>query len=491
MDPSEEERLAVLVRKNFPDCTSLFTVEHPLTLEEKAYLILESIDISDNQRIADIIDNIITIDFLLIDELRLWPYNESPLIIGHYMENSQLILGEDISEILRKEIRNHDYRDSSFSNLVQTLIHTRKSYSAYLEPDIGRLQRLHRQMLRALVFGCSSIPNVKSIDEAKDFLSSRLNFDLDGFLHTERLPYQDNLDKKTLNRYIEDAVLFVETFFREIEKLRYPSKLTYDAVENVRDIQLDHRIYDEALSRTLKILKKAVQANLLSCVNIHGSAVSGSLIPGWSDLDIGIVLPEDSLTKRERLVESFGYIKRAYQTLKEAFAPLNVWHHTFDIYSTAELPYLDQWYWHSIRQETVTLAGMDYITNVPNMMKLDNDYIRAKWTSTLWELRKLVAQWDKLDGRTRSRFFGLLMNRSMSALFCLGYNVTKQESLDVFESCFGRPLTEKMNKLIMFREKWPNIRDNISLHKEYAQFGLDFTVELREKIFSEEILETL
>lgn len=487
MDPVEERRLAGLVKRSFPECVSFFAVEHPFTRKGRAYVILESVGVSDDQGIADIINNTDAIDFLLLDELKLWPYNESPLVLRYYSENAGLILGEDVSDVIQKELGVQDYYDSSFSNLVQTLIHVRKSYSAYLDPEFGRLRGMRRQMLRAMIFGCSSIPEVKSIEDVKVFLSSNFHFDLDNFLRTIGSPYQDSLDEKTLNRQIEDIVLFVEAFFREIKKQRYPSKGVYDPVEDIQEIRLDNHIYDRALQRTLKVLKLGVKAGLLSSVNIHGSAVSSSLVPGWSDLDIGVVLHEDSAMDRERLVDSFSYIKSAYQTLKNELAPLNVWQHTFDINSTAELPFLDQWYWHSMKQETVTLSGMDYLSNAPNMMILDKDYIRAKWTSTLWEFRKIIAQWDEIDGRTRSRFFVNLMNRPMSALFCLGHTVTKKESLDVFESCFGRQLTEKMNKLGRIREEWPNVRENYPLQKEYAQFGLEFTAELREKIFSENL----
>ena len=485
MDPIEEKRVAGLVKRNFPDCVSFFTVEHPFTRKEKAFLILESIDISDNQGIADIINSADTIDFLLRDELRLWPYNESPLVLQYYLENTRLILGEDISDIVEKNLRVHDYYDSSFSNLVQTLIHLRKYYSAYLDPDTGRLRRMRSQMLRALIFGCSSIPDVMSIDDVKDFLKSAFRFDLDAFLRTIGLPNQDDLDDKTLNRNIEDILLFVEAFFREIQRRRYPVKTSYDLVEDTQVIRLDNQFYDRALQKTLRVLKLGVQAGLLSSVNIHGSAVTSSLVPGWSDLDVGVVLHEDSVMDRERLVDSFRYIKSAYKSLKDELAPLNVWQHTFDVNSAAELPYLDQWYWHSMKQETATLAGMDYLSNVPNLMKLDKDYIRAKWTSTLWDFRKTIAQWDEIDVRTRSRFFAILMNRPMSALFCLGHTVTNRESLDVFESCFGPSLTEKMYKLRKIREEWPKIRDNYPLLREYAHSGLDFNAELREKIFSE------
>ena len=210
-----------------------------------------------------------------------------------------------------------------------------------------------------------------------------------------------------------------------------------------------------------------------------------SLVLGWSGLDIGVVLPDDSMIDRGQLVDSFSYIKRAYQTFRNELAPLNVFQHTFDINSTAELPFLDQWHLHSMKQKTVTPAGMDYPPNVPNMMTLDKDYIRAKWASTIGEFRKTIAQWDDREGRTRSRFFGLLINRPISALFCLGLTVTNKESLDVFESCFGPSLTEKMIKLRKIREEWPKIRDNSPLLRQYAHFGLNFTAELREKIFLE------
>jgi hypothetical protein len=483
MEVRRQESVLTLVKSEFPDCVSLFTLNHPITNEYKMYLILESVNGSTNQKIVKIINETDNLDIRLFDELKLWPYNESPLVLKTMFNESSLIQGQDISDIVLKSIRINDYHVASFSNLVQTLIHIRKSNSAFITPDARRLNGIHNLMLRALVFGYSSINDVNSIDEIWDSLDTWFDFDLDYNLRTFKLPDKGSLSEKKISNHIVDMVLFVERFFREVQRRGYPP-IAYELEDVVKHIRLEHQTYDRALQKTLEILKGGVDKGLLSSVKIHGAAVNASIVSGWSDLDIGVVLSENSTMDRDRLIESYKYIRKAYQTRNELLSSLSIWQHTFDINSLADLPYLDQWYWHSMRQETVTLAGKDYLKNLPNMMKLDNDYIRAKWISTLWDFRKIIARWEDIDSRTRSCFFVVLMSRPMTALFCLGYTVTKKEGLEVFESIFGSSLTAKMNQLKKIREDWPNIRENKPLLREYAQLGLDFNEDLRDVIFS-------
>lgn len=71
----------------------------------------------------------------------------------------------------------------------------------------------------------------------------------------------------------------------------------------------------------------------------------------------------------------------------------------------------------------------------------------------------------------------------MSALFCLGMTVTKDESYELFESCLDIPHANKKLKILNdIRLKWPDIRDNGLLLQEYAHTGLEFAEEIYGEI---------
>ena len=480
---TDHTRITNQVKSIFPDCVSLFSARHPFTGEERLVLVLESVKIEDTSDIRNILEKTDLLDFKLVKELELWPYNESPLLLRYYAENNRVLLGEDLSDEIFKVAVKKDYHDASFSNLIQSTIHIRKSFSRLAAYDEEALNRFSKAIINSIVFGCSSQRDFGSNSDVVSFMDACEG--VKSQIHS--IPLEREIKEKpseeSIRSLLEDSVWFAENYLRTVIDRNFPKGVNYERTPSSGKIIIDDEVYQRALVETLDILNRGIETNYLSSVILDGSTVSGSYVPGWSDLDIGVIISQEAVSERHRLLGCYNIVRRAFLKIRENLDPLRVWQHTFNIYTPYELPYLDQWYWNSLKKGAITLAGEDYISNLPNMLRLDREYIQAKFCETLWGLRKYYANWDRLDWRSICRFFTLLHTRPMSALFCLGMTVTKDESYDLFESCFDIPLAnKKLNMLKEIRSKWPDIRDNGPLLKEYARFGLEFAEEMHEAI---------
>lgn len=216
------------IKSNFPDCVSLFSVRHPLTNEERLVLVLESINLKDALNIKNILDRTGLIDFKLVKELDLWPYNESPLLLRHYANNARVLLGEDLSEEIHKVAFKKDYHDASFSNLIQTTIHIRKSFSRLTAYDEWALNRFSESIANAIIFGCSSQRDFRSIADIFSFMDA-----FDGVKSNIRsIPLEREIKERpgeeSIRSFVEDSVWFSENHLRSVIEHNFPNGVNYE-----------------------------------------------------------------------------------------------------------------------------------------------------------------------------------------------------------------------------------------------------------------------